>query len=157
MEGGGEREEGREEECFLERRGRICRRRRRRENTGVACSKQRFWGSAHASVKQRGTKPLPDIKHTGEEYTLQGTDTNRHSCTQHMQKQTCNYMHNVSFPCRWIFEFRSWNIASVLQFPWRQTLKDSTVCPVCKMIPLFLSFLLLTLFSTLPVSLTAFL
>lgn len=53
----GGRKEGRRSVSWRDVVGRICRRRRRRGNTGVACSKQRFCpyrGSVHASVKQGG-------------------------------------------------------------------------------------------------------
>ena len=60
----GGRKEGRRSVSWRDVVGRICRRRRRRGNTGVACSKQRFCpyrGSVHASVKQRGTDTLAGL------------------------------------------------------------------------------------------------
>lgn len=64
--------------------------------------------------------PLCDIQCTGEEHTHYAAPTQRHIrelvcaqthmfsyySTQHMQMQTCNYMHTLSSPCRWQFGFR---------------------------------------------------
>lgn len=173
QEGG--RKEGRRSVSWRDVVGRIRRKRRRRRNTGVACSKQRFgltenlymiastrgrqnWTdtSRRTQVKSaQTTEPQKQFKGT----SVCQTSTNLHAfILMHTTRAKADMQLHAHVQLSLAGGSRdSGNEIQFLcsNFFGDETLEDSTVCPVCKRISFFL--LLSLFFSAKPVLLTAFL
>lgn len=122
-------------------------------------------GALYTLVSKRGGQnscwPLPDVQNTGEEHKLHGEQhkfTNMWPCAQtntnhgHIHSyNTCKSRQAVTCTSSVLLADGDLNSGNEIQFLCcnfygDKTLEDSTVCPVCNRISLFLPFLLLSFF-----------